>query len=275
MSLREQHVKLGGRAVRYFDTGEGAPFLLIHAFPLSADLWEPQLAAPPAGWRLIAPDVRGFRGPAAAELAAEPVGPVGMDDYAGDLLALLDHLRLPEAVVGGLSMGGYIALAAMRLAPHRVRGLVLADTRHTADTDEGRARRREMLALVEREGVEGVASAMLPGLLGDTSHRDRPGIVARVRQLILANEAGAVAAAITAMMNRPDSTPVLADITCPVLVLAGQEDALTPVDAARDLQSRIRDARLVVLPESGHLSNLETPDGFNAALARFLKERIG
>jgi pimeloyl-ACP methyl ester carboxylesterase len=273
--MREQHVTLGGRLVRYFDTEEGVPFLLIHAFPLSADLFSPQLAAPPPGWRLIAPDVRGFRGPGAAAPADPPVGQIGVDDYARDLIALLDHLRIPEAVVGGVSMGGYIAFALVRHAAHRVRGLVLADTRQTADTDEGRARRRDMLALIDREGAAGVADAMVPGLLGETTHRERPAIEARVRELILANGPDAIAAAVTAMMTRPDSSPLVPSIACPTLVVVGDEDTLTPVDAAQAMHEAIPGSRLVVLPGVGHLANLEDPDAFNASLARFLKDRIG
>ncbi len=274
MSLREQHVTLGGRAVRYFDTGEGAPFLLVHAFPLSADLWQPQLAAPPPGWRLIAPDLRGFRGPGADEPVL-PLGDTTVDDYAGDLLGLLDHLRLPEAVVGGVSMGGYISFALVRLAPHRVRGLVLADTRPQADTEEGRARRLELIEVARQEGAAGIADGMLPGLVGATTHRERPAIVARVRELVLANDPSAIAAAVGAMMTRPDSMPTLDAIACPALVVVGEEDRLTPVELSADMHARIRESSYAVIPGAGHLANLERPDAFNAEIARFLKERIG
>lgn len=273
MPLREQHVTIDGRVLRYIDTGAGAPFLLVHAFPLSADLWEPQLLAPPPGWRLIAPDLRGFRGPGAGR-PVEPLGDVTVDDYARDLLGLLDHLEIADAVVGGLSMGGYVTFALLRQAPRRVRGLVLADTRPQADSDEGRAKRRDMLALIARDGVEGVAEAMLPGLVGATTLRDRPEVVARVERLILANHADAVRAAVSAMMTRPDSTPLLAAIDRPTLVMAGQEDAIIPLDVAEALHGAIPGSRLTVLPGAGHLPNLEHPEAFNAALARFLEERL-
>lgn len=264
---------LDGRVLRYLDAGAGAPFLLVHAFPLSADLWEPQLLAPPPGWRLIAPDLRGFRGPGAAH-PVEPLGDVTVDEYARDLLGLLDHLEIADAVVGGVSMGGYVTFALLRQAPARVRGLVLADTRPQADSEEGRTRRRDMLALIERDGMEGVAEAMLPGLLGATTHRDRPEVVARVRRLVLANHADAVRAAVSAMMTRPDSTPLLASIDRPTLVVAGQEDAIMPPEVAEALHAAIGDSRLAVLPGAGHLPNLEQPEAFNAALARFLEDRL-
>ena len=274
MALREQHVTLGGRPIRYFDTGEGAPCLLVHAFPLSADLWQPQLAAPPPGWRLIAPDLRGFRGPG-ADAPVLPLDAMTVDEYARDLLGLLDHLRLPEAVVGGVSMGGYIAFALVRLAPHRVRGLVLADTRAEADTEAGRARRLELIELTGREGAAGVAGAMLPGLVGATTHRERPSVVSRVHELVLANDPSAIAAAVSAMMTRPDSTPTLDQIACPAFVVVGEEDALTPVALSAGMHERIRDSGFAVIPGAGHLANLERPDVFNAEIARFLKERIG
>ena len=115
MAIHEQHVRVGGRLVRYLEAGEGEPFLLVHAFPLSADLWRPQLAAPPPGWRLIAPDLRGFRGPGAGPGELAPLGDVTVDDYARDLVALLDHLGVARAVVGGLSMGGYVAHKLIKL----------------------------------------------------------------------------------------------------------------------------------------------------------------
>jgi len=274
MSVREQQVTLAGRPVRCLEAGEGEPILLVHAFPLGADLWRPQLAAPPPGWRLLAPDLRGFRGPAEAQGDVAPLGEVTVDDYARDLVALLDHLGVARAVVGGVSMGGYVAFALLRQAPDRVRALVLSDTRPQADGDEGRAKRREMLALIERGGMEAVAGAMLPALVGRTSQTERPEVVAEVRRLVLANHPEAVRAAVSAMMTRPDSTPLLAAIACPTLVVVGEEDVITPVPDATALHDAIPGSRLAVLPEAGHLPNLETPDAFDAVLTRFLAERV-
>jgi len=274
MSLREQHFTIAGRSVRCLEAGEGEPVLLVHAFPLSADLWRPQLDAPPPGWRLIAPDLRGFRGPGAGPGGAAPPGEVTVDDYARDLVAVLDHVGVARAVVAGVSMGGYVAFAMLRQAPDRVRALVLADTRPQADAEEGRAKRREMLALIDRGGVDAVAGTMLPALVGRTSHRERPEVVDEVRRLILANHPDAVRAAVSAMMTRPDSTPLLASIACPTLVVVGEEDVITPVADATALHDAIAGSRLAVLPEAGHLASLETPAAFDAALARFLAERV-
>jgi pimeloyl-ACP methyl ester carboxylesterase len=261
---------VGGRTIRYVDSGVGQPLVLVHAFPLSADMWMPQLQAPPPGWRLIAPDLRGFRG-VASTIDPEPVGLVTMDDYARDVIALVDHLGIDRAVVGGCSMGGYVTFAVWRLARERVRGVVLANTRPQADTEEGRVRRGDMLALLKREGPSGVATAMLPNLLGRTAHASRPEVVARVRTLVEANSPEAIAAAIGALRDRPDATPLLKTIDVPVLVIAGDEDTLIPRDAADAMFEALPDAQLSVIGRAGHLSSLEAPREFGRALETFLR----
>jgi pimeloyl-ACP methyl ester carboxylesterase len=257
------------REVRYLESGAGHPCVLVHAFPLSADMWRPQLEEPPQGWRLIAPDLRGFRGPSSPPVVAS-IGFLAMDDYARDVFALLDALEIPGAVICGLSMGGYVAFAMWRLARLRIRGLVLADTRAGADSADARGRRREMLSLLAGRGTAGVADVMLPGLLGRSSHRSRPGVVAGVRGLIAANAPAAIAAAIGALMNRPDSTPHLPEIDVPVRLIVGEEDTLTPPDLAEEMRRLLPAADLTTIREAGHLSNFEAPGPFNAALAEYL-----
>lgn len=194
-----------------------------------------------------------------------------MDAYAGDVVDLLDHLHVHEAVIGGLSMGGYVAFALHEQAPQYFTGLVLADTQPAADTEEALASRRRMLALIDRAGPAGVADDMLPRLLGTATHRHRPGVVEEVRRLILANAPAAISSAVSAMMERPDSTPLLKAIQCPTLVLVGEEDVLTPAAKSQEMQRQIAGSVLEVIPSAGHLSSLEQPGAFNAALARFLE----
>jgi pimeloyl-ACP methyl ester carboxylesterase len=261
---REQSIAVRGRETRVLDGGAGRALVLIHAFPLSADMWRAQIDHVPDGWRLVAPDLRGF-GPGPA-----PDGPLGVNDYAADVLAVMDALAIETAVIGGLSMGGYVTFAIFRQAPDRFAGIVLADTKAPADTEEGRAGRRAMSETVRTSGVRAVVDGLLPRLVGETTRRERPEVMAGARAIMEANSAAAVDAAIHALMTRPDSTPDLGRIACPALVVVGQEDSLTPTSDAELLASSIAGAELVVLPRVGHLSNLEAPDLFSGALAAFL-----
>lgn len=238
--------------------------LLIHAFPLTARMWEPQLGLSAEGWHVVAPHLRGL-GDGASQA---PSG--SMDEYAADLVDLLDALGVEQAVIAGLSLGGYIALALYRRAAGRFRGLVLSDTRSEADTPEARQGRMKMLALVREQGPAAVAEQMIPRLLAPETVTTQPDLVERVRGMIVSNGVAGIAAAISAMMTRPDSTPVLEDIDCPTRVLVGEHDALTPPALAETLQRGIRRAELTVIDGAGHLPNLEQPAAFNAALAAFL-----
>lgn len=246
---------------------QGTVFL-IHGFPLSARMWEPQLALADRGWRVIAPQLRGFDGPPAQPVAAS------MDDYAGDLIDLLDALHIDNAVIGGLSMGGYITFAMFRRAPRYFRGMVLADTRAQADTPEGLDGRRRMLQLVRERGALAAAEEMLPQLVSDTTRRDQPQVVEKLRSFMLSNSTETIVGAIMALMSRPDATPVLREIHCPTLILVGEQDALTPRTFSDDIRRGIAGAELAVVPEAGHMSSMEQPTAFNRALARFLDNRV-
>jgi 3-oxoadipate enol-lactonase len=248
------------------ESGEGRVLVLLHAFPLSADQWLPQLHRVPKDWRFIAPDLRGFRG---VGPAFEDPGLAGLsiDDYADDVLALLTHLDIDRAVVCGLSMGGYVALAMWRRAPKRVAGLVLSNTRAAADSEEGRAGRDRMIALAGQEGAEGIAREMLPRLLGATTRAEQPDLEVAVRRLILVNSTEGIVAALGALKTRPDSTPLLATITCPTLVISGEEDVIIPPAEAEAMHHAIPVSALAVLPRAGHLSNLEAPSTWGQAIA--------
>lgn len=244
--------------------------VLIHAFPMSADMWLPQLARVPLGWRFIAPDLRGFRGMGLAYEDAQ-LSNASVDDYAGDILELMDHLDLKRAAIAGLSMGGYVAMALAARAPQRVSHLILADTRMTADTEAQRAGRDAMRAMVEREGPASVATQMLPKLLGASTQRDQPDLSGAVRMLIESNRTEAVAGAIGALKNRPDRTAALGAVQVPTLVICGDEDVLTPPADSEAMAATVPGAQLVMIPNAGHLSNLEQPNAFNEALRLFLK----
>jgi 3-oxoadipate enol-lactonase len=259
--MQSHTVRLPQGFFRYLEAGSGRVMVLLHAFPLGAEQWLPQLSAPPAGWRLIAPDLRGF---------GQSVGSGGeetsMTTYASDVFDLMGHLDVPRATVVGLSMGGYIALAMVASDAERVEGLVLADTRATADGPEARLARDRMVDLVRREGASGVADEMLAKLLGDTTKRDRPELVGSVRRLIEANGPDGVEAAILAMKDRADRSALLGDITCPTVVVCGAEDVITKPDECEAMSRQIPGARFVCIDGAGHLSNLEQPGAFASAI---------
>jgi pimeloyl-ACP methyl ester carboxylesterase len=268
--MHRQYVHLDSRTIAYFDSAPGEQaantLVLIHAFPLGAGMWEGQHKALPAGWRLIAPDLRGFGGSTIQQSDDTP----SMDDYAHDVIDLLKELKVSSAVIGGCSMGGYAAMAVARLAPTMLRALILIDTRASADSPEGRANRRTMLALLDREGPTGVARDMMPKLLGKTTLNDRQDVEPLVRRLVKGQSAAALRGGIQRMMARPDSASVLQQLTVPMLIVAGEEDVLIPPDDARAVAALNPRARLVLLPGTGHLPNLEDPKAFNEVLVEFL-----
>jgi pimeloyl-ACP methyl ester carboxylesterase len=268
--MTRQYSHIGSRTIAYLDSAPGQKDLralvLLHAFPIGANLWEPQIKSIPDGWRLITPDLRGFGG--STELDSASV--ISMSDYADDVVDLLNELEVTRAVVGGCSMGGYAALALYQSRPDLFDGLVLANTRAGADSPEARANRRNMLALVDREGPSGVAREMMPKLLGKTTHEAKPDAEATVRRLIKQQSPIAVRNAIQRMMHRNDSMPLLARVSVPTLVITGTEDEMIPVEESRRMAGAIPGARLVIIPGAGHLANLEQPAAFNAALNEFL-----
>jgi 3-oxoadipate enol-lactonase len=266
--------------MRYLEAGSGWPVLLIHAFPLNADMWRPQLERVPSGWRYIAPDLRGFGPSVRSEAASTMRGLDGsrvsetsadqsmtLRDYAWDLTSLLDALHIDEAIIGGLSMGGYVTFEIFRQSPERFTGMLLADTRPQADTPDGRAGRAKLRVVLAERGSAAVADDMIPKLL---SERAGPELIAETRRMIEINEPMALDQALAAMMERPDSTPDLPRISCPVLVVAGDHDTVTPVSDGQRMQQAIPRSFMTVIPGAGHLSNLERPIEFSRALHDFL-----
>ena len=255
---------LDGVAIEYDVRGDGPAVLLLHAFPLGLFMWDAQVEALCATHRLVRFDARGFGGSAAGE------GPLTMERIADDGALLLDHLGIEKAVVGGCSMGGYAAFAFVRRHPQRLAGLVLQDTRAGADTTEAKANRTTLAAKVLAEGASAAAEAFLPKLLGETTHRERPDIVADLRERILATSPQAIANALHGLGARADSRETLPTIAVPTLVVVGSEDVLTPASEAATMAAAIPRARLDVIPGAGHLANLEDPVAVNAALRAFL-----
>jgi pimeloyl-ACP methyl ester carboxylesterase len=193
-----------------------------------------------------------------------------MNRMAQDVAALLDHLEISRAVVGGLSMGGYVALAFYKEFPSRVRSLILADTRAPADTEEGKQTRHQQAEKALAEGMAGIADSMLPKLLTPETVSKRPDLVKRVRDMMLKTKPEGAAGALLGMAEREDQTALLSQISCPTLILVGREDPITPVADSEKMHREIAGSRLVVIENAAHVSNLERTDQFNEELMRFL-----
>lgn len=259
-------VTVDGIPLHYLDVGQGLPVLLLHAFPLNGSAFDKQVRALSGRYRFIVPDIRGFG------QSRRGSGPTEMSRVAQDALALLDALKIDSAVVGGVSMGGYVAMALLREDAGRVRGLVLVDTQATADDEAGRARREASAQEALEKGVEPLAQTLLPKLV----HAGPDSPVGReVSAMMRAAGPDAVAAAQRGMALRPDSKDILARFAGPALVVVGEHDVVTPVEKAKQLAELISGARLEIIPGAGHLSNQEQPERFNEVLDRFLASLSG
>lgn len=252
--------------IGFDDVGQGPAVVLLHAFPLSRAMWRPQVEALQGSYRLLVPDLAGFGDSSGFE------GAPSVDALADDVARLLDEARVDRAVVGGLSMGGYVSLAFARRHAGRLRGLVLADTKAEADDDAARANRDRMIASAADSTGLAFIEQMLSKLVGATTLSGRPEVLDEVRRIGGAQVAAGIVGALKALRDRPDSGPGLGAIAVPTLVVVGNEDVLTPPAVAESLAGRVRGARLARIEAAGHLSNLEQPVAFNTALGTFLGE---
>lgn len=258
-------VVVNGVALSYTDQGNGIPLVFIHAFPLSKAMWQPQVDALKDSYRVITLDLRGHGE------SDTVLWNCTLDDYASDVLGLLDHLNIRQAVFIGLSMGGYTLFSFYRQHPERVTAMVLADTRAQADSVEGKAGRRAMAQTAFKDGSPAIADLMLPKLLAPSTRQHRQDIVDQVRGMILPTPSAGIVVDLMAMAARPDSTDLLRNITCPTLIMVGEEDQATPVAESRHMADRIPGSTLITIPDAGHLSNIEQPQAFNRALETFLQ----
>lgn len=252
----------GGVRLACDDVGTGEAVVFVHAFPLDRTMWRAQLSFFGERCRCVAVDLRG-----AGDSPAVP--PFTMAQLADDVAALLDELRIVRATIVGTSLGGYVAFALWRRHRERVAGLVLSDTRATADDDAGRARRRQLIELAQREGSAGVAAAQLTGTLGKSTRARRPELVEAVRETMERASVAGIVGTLEAMLGRDDSTTLLPTIDVPTLVVCGDEDAITQPKEMRDMAAAIPGARFEVVPGAGHLPPLERPAAFNALLAEW------
>jgi 3-oxoadipate enol-lactonase len=259
-------VSVNNTYLAYDDHGIGLPVLFLHAFPLNRQMWQGELTAllGDERYRLVALDWRGFG-------ESDITTPVStMEMFADDVAGLMDSLGIQEAVLCGLSMGGYAAFAFLHKYPQRVAGLILADTRPGADGPEAQANRENVARIAETQGTGAIADLQVPRVLSEYTCQHHPEVELRVRQMIDTATAQGIAAASRGMAQRADSTELLAGIKCPTLVIVGEQDVLTPPSVAQEFVAQIPGAQCVVIQHAGHLSNLEQPEAFLQTVRGFL-----
>ncbi|CAN7768054.1 alpha/beta fold hydrolase [Caballeronia sp. LjRoot31] len=255
----------GERTVRYIDEGTGPALVLLHAFAEDGTLWSPQIRALGTQRRVIAPDLRGAGGSGHANGTHAAV--VTMDTHADDIVDLMDHLGVQKAVIGGISLGGYVALSLVLRYPDRVSGLILANTRAGADSEQGRAQREALALEVERRGPQAVVDSFGERPFGPDCSEDAKTFA---RSITLRQSIPGLTSFIRGMAQRPDRTPALASIRTPTLIVSGTEDILIPSAESVAMQRLIAGSHFVDIPRAGHLSNIDKTDVFNAVVENFL-----
>lgn len=260
-----KQIKVDDKELAFEDTGTGPAVVLIHGYPFNRSLWREQVEALSNEYRVVTPDLRGF-----GDSESSP-GTLTMDQMAQDVAAVMDSLEIQHAVIGGLSMGGYVALAFYKQFPERVDALVLADTRPQADSEEAKQTRAQQAEKALKEGMAGIADGMLPKLLTPETVSKHPEVVKRVRDMMLKAKPEGAAAALLGMASRDDHTKALSVIKVPTLILVGKDDALTPLADSETMHREIPGSQLVVIEGAGHVSNFEQTTVFNDALTKFLE----
>lgn len=253
----------------YIDVGQPSspPIVLIHGFPLSHEMWINQIEVLKKAYRVIAWDLRGQGRSEVGD------GLFTLEFLVDDLIALLDHLKIKQAVLCGLSMGGYVSLRTVERNTERVSGLVLCDTKSEADTNETKLARGASIRAIKKNGVGAYAETFLKGALCPTSLKDQS-VVESAAKLIQQNTALGLCGTLLALAGRTDTTSFLPKIEVPTLILVGEQDTITPPEQSHKMHSMIQNSELHVIPRAAHLSNMENPVEFNTHLLSFLQNRM-
>ncbi len=251
--------------LHYVEQGAGQPVVLIHGFPLDHTIWQAQLEALSRDYRVIAPDLRGHGESPASD------GVYSMDLLARDVLALLDELGVERAIWVGHSMGGYVTLAALRLAPERILGVALVNTHPFADSDERRLARIQSAEVAMANGASDLAFSMMSTLFGP--NYDRKSATAQaIYELMADTSPEGVNGAQRGMAERPDSSATLRELRVPALLIAGEDDQIVTQEMAQQTAQLIPNAEFIVIPDAGHLVMVEQPEQTTAALRGFLSQ---
>ncbi len=259
-------IYVGDARLHVEDQGGGPALLLVHGFPLDHSMWKHQIRQFAGKYQVIAPDLRGF---GASDI---PHDTVTMDDFADDLVTLLDGLHVKKAVFCGLSMGGYIGFRFAERYPERLSGLILCDTRAVPDSQEAAEGREATAQKVLKEGTGELAKNMLAKLFAPATLKAGGEDVTEIKAVMESANPDGVAAALRGMAARPDSQPGLKNINTPTLVIVGEHDAISPADEMRKIADAIPGAKFLKVKGAGHMAPLEQPEPVNEAIAAFLEE---
>lgn len=252
--------------VAFVEKGKGKPVVLLHAFPLTGKMWQPQIETLlAANCRVILPDFRGFgENHNFADINT-------MEDLANDIVELLNSLKIEKAIFGGLSMGGYVLFNLYRLFPQKFGAVVFADTNCGADTEEKREARFDLIEKIEKEGVAALIENMLPNLISDHTKQNNPELVKKLEaDFSGVNPQGAIAA-LRGMAAREDCCDPAEKISVPTVLIFGENDKITNLEIAAQMHSKIQNSKLIKIKNAGHYSNLEQPEQFNFALREFVE----
>jgi len=256
--------EINGFSMHYREKGTGEAVVLIHGFPLSSQIFESQIEALSSSYRVIAPDLRGFG-------QSTNTDRFSINSLADDVHKLLSRLKVLPCVVGGLSMGGYIAEAFYKKYPNDIKKLILLNTKAEGDSSAAKDGRNKMIALCREFGSAGVAKEMLPKMLSPKTIERKNDVVDKLLKLMEAQPALTVEHALEALRDRDDQTALLGKISVPTLIISGDGDQITGPLVAEPMQKAIAGSKLVVIPSAGHLSTMENPAAVNDALLEFLK----
>lgn len=252
--------------ISYNDEGpEGSPIIIfVHGFPLNKSMWGKQINALKDNYRVIAYDIRGH--------GNSEVGKIdfSIDLFVNDLLSLMDALKIKKTVLCGLSMGGYIALNAIENYSDRFTALILSDTNCTADSPEAIEKRMNTIISIKENGSEKLANDLIPNLFAPESFRSNSEEIVAVKEMIVTTSTSSLYKSLHALAERKETCSKLEEIKVPVLILVGEEDKITPPEAAKAMHEKINDSSLQVIAHAGHLSNMENSDEFNKHLNNFL-----